>query len=390
MEKNRYQILRKNIPNVKLVSLTGQTWYDSNDDTIPWSGSYHNGTVYIGPNQNDIIYNITGSISTGYYKWTGTTWNSITQSEAYDDHNLPLFLESDVDEMGVMVGFDGDIEQVEQLCNFHYSGSTGNTILTVFNTVNQFALRSIVEQTYSIEWGDGTTTTGFTVSTGVTVNSTSHTYSTGGTYNVVMKLVSPWTTQKITKQITLPIANPNVISNPLGTFTGYTVPSYSNLTGQTQDYLTDLDYTNNTGFTITGFTYLAIGGSRIDEKKLYGGNTYSGVTTGTTSGVNWTGYSFTYTGNTTGTTQMYYRDYADGYTLITGTTTGFTKEEVFNLAITRNEHFLGFVDEPTVYSDIFVERGKQGVMEKNLRLCEIDNTGELDVYGNGYFNVKKQ
>ena len=31
--------------------------------------------------------------------------------------NLPIFLESTVDEMGVMVSFDGGVEQVEQLCN---------------------------------------------------------------------------------------------------------------------------------------------------------------------------------------------------------------------------------------------------------------------------------
>jgi hypothetical protein len=56
----------------------------------------------------------------------------------------------------------------------------------------------------------------------------------------------------------------------------------------------------------------------------------------------------------------------------------------------RNEHFLGFVEEPRVYSDIFVDRGKQGVTEKNLRLTEIDNVGELAVYGNGFFKVRKQ
>jgi hypothetical protein len=58
--------------------------------------------------------------------------------------------------------------------------------------------------------------------------------------------------------------------------------------------------------------------------------------------------------------------------------------------LTRNEHFIGFIDEPTIFSDIFVERGKQGVLEKTLRLSEIDNVGELNIYGNGYFNIKKQ
>jgi hypothetical protein len=77
-------------------------------------------------------------------------------------------------------------------------------------------------------------------------------------------------------------------------------------------------------------------------------------------------------------------------TQITGMTSGFTKEEVFEQTLTRNEHFLGFVEEPRVYSDIFVDRGKQGVVEKNLRLGEIDNIGELAVYGNGFFKIRKQ
>jgi hypothetical protein len=83
-------------------------------------------------------------------------------------------------------------------------------------------------------------------------------------------------------------------------------------------------------------------------------------------------------------------DYPNGYTMITGTTVGVPKEEVFNKMITRNEHFLGFIDEPTIYSDIFIERGKQSVMEKNLRLSEINNVGELEIYQNGFFSIKKQ
>ena len=33
---------------------------------------------------------------------------------------LPVFLEAQVDEMGIMVGFDGEFEQVEQFANFTY------------------------------------------------------------------------------------------------------------------------------------------------------------------------------------------------------------------------------------------------------------------------------
>lgn len=191
-----------------------------------------------------------------------------------------------------------------------------------------------------------------------------------------------------------------------GTLSGFTIP-YTNQIGS-QDYLNFLDsglFPND--ITITGqtptypytgyttFTYVGIGGSRLQEKRKYGGTGYIDDTvnrvTGDTTG-NYTEYSFTYSALTdpSQTTVLYYRDYDDGSTMITGNTTGFTKEEVINYTLTRNEHFLGFVEQPTVYSDVFIERGKQGVMEKNLRLGEIDNLGELSIYGNGFFKVKTQ
>ena len=38
---------------------------------------------------------------------------------------LPVFLEAQVDEMGIMVGFDGEFEQVEQFANFTYTSIGG-------------------------------------------------------------------------------------------------------------------------------------------------------------------------------------------------------------------------------------------------------------------------
>lgn len=379
MEK--YEILRKSIPKVELVSFTSQNWYDSEHNLIPWSGTTG---IYCGPKVNDIVENVTGSTPTGFYKWLGLTWTGITKSEAYDDFCLPLFLETTVDELGVMVGFSGEMEQVEQLCNFTYSGITNSYTLTISNAVNPDKLRTIVEQNFTINWGDGTTgTIGSTQFSQV-----SHVYPTitsGKTYEVSIYLESPWATQKLTKSIRLPIKNTSTINNEFGTFTGYTIAGdYFS-----QDYINNLDYTTSgttypTGYT--GFTYAAIGGSRLDEKKLYGSMIYTGTTIGYDPNLeqNYTGYTID---------SFYYRDYPDGYTMITGSTKGTTeipKEEVPVFCLTRNEHFLGFVDEPTIYSDIFVERGKQGVMEKNLRLSEIDNIGELEIYGNGYFNIRKQ
>jgi len=394
MNKNRYEILRKHINTTKLVSPTSQNWYDENGKLIPWTS----GSIYIGPVTGDTVYNtnVTGSLVEAYYKWNGTTWVSSSVSNVFPSYNLPIFLDSTVDEMGVMVGFDGNVDQIEQLCNFSYT-QTGYTI-QVYNTVNPDVFRGILEQTYTINWGDGSTPEDFPVNSGITETNfptISHTYpSTASGYTISITLEAPFLTQKIKKQISVP---KNITQDLIGiyTYTGTSLPYYNTTpteyylqSGRTQDYLNDLEYNPPTGNTT--FTYLGIGGSKIEEKRRYGATTYMGVTTGTDSNGSYSGYSFTYTGNTTGTTTIHYRDYDDGLTLITGNTTGFTKEEIINQTITRNEHFLGFVDDPTVYSDIFVERGKQGVLEKTLRLGEIDNVGELGIYGNGYFNIRKQ
>ena len=288
---------------------------------------------------------------------------------------IPVFLDASADEMGVMVSFDGDMEQIEQICNFTYKQS-GSTI-TVYNSVNPDKLRKITEQTFTINWGDGTTS-GLTVNSGIVgsnLPSVSKTYTGNTQYTITISSSTPWSNDVLKKTITVP---QNItVDNPLGTLTGITVP-YTTLTGRSINYLNNLDYTNNTGHTT--FNYMAIGGSRIGELRQYGSTTFTGVTTGVTDNITWSGYTID---------GFYYRDRSDGYTMITGNTTGYTKEEVVNYVITRNEHFLGFIDDPQVYSDIFVERGKQGVMEKNLRLGEIDNMDELEIYGNGYFKVRK-
>jgi len=330
MNKNRYEILRKHINTTKLVSPTSQNWYDENGKLIPWTS----GSIYIGPVTGDTVYNtnVTGSLVDAYYKWNGTTWVSSSVSNVFPSYNLPVFLDSTVDEMGVMVGFDGNVDQIEQLCNFSYT-QTGYTI-QVYNTVNPDVFRGILEQTYTINWGDGLTS-GLTVNSGIigtNFPTISHTYpSTSSGYTISITLEAPFLTQKINKQISVP---KNITQDLIGTYTytGTSLPYYNTdpieyylQSGRTQDYLNDLEYNPPTGYTT--FTYLGIGGSKIEEKRRYGATTYMGVTTGTDPNGSYSGYSFTYTGNTTGTTTIHYRDYEDGLTLITGNTTGFTKEE---------------------------------------------------------------
>lgn len=73
-----------------------------------------------------------------------------TSGTTYD---LPIMLESNADELGVMVGFDGDIEQIEQLCNFTYTAN--NLVLTVYNTTNTNKINRVVDATFEINWGMG-------------------------------------------------------------------------------------------------------------------------------------------------------------------------------------------------------------------------------------------
>ena len=289
-------------------------------------------------------------------------------------YNLPVYLDSTAYEMGGMVGFDGDITKVEQLVNFHYEYVSGNTI-KLYNTVNRDILKIIKDETFTITWGDGNTYT-IDVSLNDDLSSINHTYTSGGTYNVSIELNNSWAQKRLSKNIVVPQSIS--ISNSTGSFGPFTLPYTTGITF-TQDYINDLDNTDNDGDATIYFA--AVGRSRLSELKRYGENTYQGTTTSSDAGGSYTGYTID---------NLSYKDYDDGTTMITGVTTNFYREEVFNQMITRNEHFIGFIDEPTIYSDVFVERGKQGVLEMNLRLGEIDNLGELDIYGNGFFQVKKQ
>ena len=297
---------------------------------------------------------------------------------------LPIFLEDSIKEMGIMVGFDGEIEQLEQFCNFSYSGLSYS--LYIYNTLNTNKLKELIDAVFTVSWGDGTPNVDIPMLTmdNIDLPYATHTYLTGGTYNVEITVNSPWKVEKVKKTIVIPFINDYGFPTDFGTLT-FEVPYSNPITNQTQDYLED--YTALTGETNNStISFIGIGKSRLDEFQEYGtGFTFSGITTGTTEEGSYTGYTID---------DLFYMDYADGYTHITGTTSGttitFFNDEVYAGMITRNEHLIGFVEEPTIYSDIFVERGKQSVSERNLRLGEIDSVGEIVVYGNGFFNVKKQ
>jgi hypothetical protein len=209
VKRIRYSIKRKDIPQVKLVSLTGRAWYDSKDNLIYWTGD--TGNTFIGPSTGDTVFNVTGGTVTGgyYYKWgtpINNSWNIISgttsyvNSQIYDTQQIPLFLEAKVDEYGPMVDFDGDINQDKITVNFSYSGvcsSSGYTV-TIYNSTNFGKLKMMSNSSvnYTLKWDDGVTVTGFTANSSVSRN-----FSTNGTRTASITLDAPWVKEKITKNI---------------------------------------------------------------------------------------------------------------------------------------------------------------------------------------------
>jgi hypothetical protein len=48
------------------------------------------------------------------------------------------------------------------------------------------------------------------------------------------------------------------------------------------------------------------------------------------------------------------------------------------------------IDEAEIQSNVFIDRGKYSGLERIERLGEIDNIGDLDKYGYGFFDVTTQ
>lgn len=192
MKKIKHTIRRKSIPHIKLGSLTA------------WNDVY-----VIEPIVGTIIFNITGgTVNSGYYKWSSPTtgrWNLIT-SNIYDEYVLPLFLESSVDEYGPMVDFDGDINNDKKTTSVNFAYSVSCNVVTVTNTTTSNLLKNTNGVNFTVNWGDGETTT-------LPVNqSTNFTYDTNGSKTIKVTLDAPWVKENVVKTFAV-----NCVDNPTET-----------------------------------------------------------------------------------------------------------------------------------------------------------------------------
>lgn len=58
-------------------------------------------------------------------------------------------------------------------------------------------------------------------------------------------------------------------------------------------------------------------------------------------------------------------------------------------ALTKEEYLLGIINEPEIFSDVFIDRGNTSVMELHLKLAEVESVQHLENFGNGFYNLVK-
>lgn len=66
---------------------------------------------------------------------------------------------------------------------------------------------------------------------------------------------------------------------------------------------------------------------------------------------------------------------------------GFNETNSHLSATTKEEYLFGITSTPTVFSDLFIDRGRSTVIQSHMQLGEIRNMSDLINYGNGFYNL---
>lgn len=353
---------------------TAKTFYD-----LPVNGVPTNSTPFTATTQNLSVYSGMSQILSG-----GTNGTSLLTGLT-----IPVMFTQDYNDIGYYSEFDGLIAQKDIVTNFLVSGDNLNNLfsITLYNTSGDFTTSFLDFTTFSVDWNDGSS---IQTMTGLSQN---HIYQNAGSYVITLSGANPWGVTTISKPLTIPFTNAGV-PNPNGTITF--TPSGGSWNGVqlTLNYILPLDANNNLSyqsssnwtqvpFVVSGYTK-----SKIQDLRRYGPNPYT------------VGYVFSKNGQfygkidsinngITGYTieNINYFDLPDGKTFYIVSSNGLTQNDLDPTIITKNEQLLDFVMAPQVQTDIYVERGKYSAFESIERLGEVDNMGDLERYGYGFFQI---
>jgi len=346
---------------------------------------YQNTDVYVYSSMTQIL-------SGGTYNSGTTQYDSLLTGLT-----IPiLFTENTVD-IGYYSVFDGMVLQKETMTNFLFSANTlSPNTYNFYNTSDTEFKKYLEFSSYKIDWGDNTPQQTITQNS---PNFYSHPYAGNGEYTITMSGMSPWGSNVVVKTVTVPFTN-SVITNPKGT--AYFIPAGGNWSGTPlmYDYIFNGDETcdvypgetdpfSSSPLIISGYTKSSVKDLQLYGKKsdlVDGGYIIGLQVTGTSgvvgiySGISRDGLNIGYSIN-----NIDYYDYEDGTTIFV--VSNVAPIETDCSIITKNEVLLNVIDEAEVQSNVFIDRGKQSGLERLERMGEIDNIGDLEKYGYGFFNI---
>jgi hypothetical protein len=316
---------------------------------------------------------------------------------------IPILFTQNTVDLGYYSVFEGAITQKDVITNFLFSAVTGANSSTyyVYNTSDITYQKFLKNSTFKIDWGDGSQ---IQTITNFAPNSTPHVYPTApATYTIKMSGITMFGLTIIEKKINIPFTEVE-ITNPKGT--AYFIPQGGEWSGVpiSYDYIfsgdsnTDLQDHISSNYTtipiiVTGFTK-----SSLNDLAQYNGNTNikgmsfkqnqqvtgTSNTVGVYNGPTNDGLGVSYTIN-----GIDYYDYNDGTTIYVAKSSGLTSNWLVSSGLTKDETLINVVDQPQIFSNVYIERGKNSVFERVRRLGEVSTIGGLTIYGYKFFNVNK-
>ena len=291
---------------------------------------------------SSIVKEITYSGNT-FGVYTGMTsllTSGVNGTSSLTGLTIPILLTQDCFDIGYYSEFDGAIQQKETALNYIFSANSEYEYC-IYNTSILSSYTKGSE--YEIYWGDNSKVEpmiGF---------KSCHTYpKTNAKYVIKLTQKNNFGTNIISKTITIPFDKNKVSDNPNGTVEF--IPSG----GPWKDSPISYDYifTGDTGMDIDEYVYDSV--------------------------VTITGYTIQ---------DINYVDYPFGVTTFEVKSKGLTKDTAKLVPITKNEALLKSVDEVQIFSNVFVERGKNSGYEKVQRLGEVKTLQDMEKYGYGYFKL---
>jgi hypothetical protein len=317
-----------------------------------------------------------------YTGMTSLLTSGINSTSTLTGLTIPILLTQDVVDAGYYSEFDGAILQKDTVLNFVFSGKSAYEYC-IYNTSVRTAYTKDSE--YKIYWGDKSN------SEVMDAVSKCHTYQkTIGSYEIKLTQKNNFGSNIISKTITIPFDKNKKDDNPSGTATFIPSGGVWKNTPLSYDYI----FTGDTGMDIEDYLYegnVKVTGytkSNLLELSLYGNKRYlvgvdvfkDGVVYGKVTNINnnFTAYTIQ---------DIKYVDYPLGITTFEANSKGLTEDSTQLKPITKNEALMKSVSDVQIFSNVFVERGKNSGYEKVQRLGEVKTLQDMEKYGYGYFKL---